>query len=289
MPIVATVLKSGGEFDVAHLSHFVRELALFTQRWTRRNNFVPPRLVCLTDLDPETLPPGVEAIPMVDAWPEPWTVLELFKPGLFEEGEAVLYFRLDVDLVGDFINVLDAVDALVVNRLRADTVDQAAFYLEDTAGVAVKIDTSDSAGISVANASALETFDEDVLAVIDVTDSAGLSLGDVTTTLAVTVVTADGGALSTGDVMTTLRVTSASVDTTSAAITEARLLKALLARTDTPTALITEARAIFARLARTDAPAVAIAEHSTRLPAIDIGPWEYVSLGTDIGAWEYVP
>jgi len=152
VPIVATVLKSGGEFTVDHLSHFVRELALFTQRWTRRNNFVPPRLVCLTDVDPETLPAGVEAIAMVDAWPEPWTVLELFKPGLFADGESILYFRLDVELVGDFLDVFDAVDTFGTKI--ANFADDLPLNFGETAAVAVAFAGTDGAAVSVDGATA---------------------------------------------------------------------------------------------------------------------------------------
>jgi len=285
VPIVATVLKSGGEFDVSHLHHFVRELALFTQKWTRRNNFVPPRLVCLTDLDPETLPEGVEAIPMVDAWPEPWTVLELFKPGLFAEGEAILYFRLDVELVGEFLPVFDAVDAIDIYRAEPHNFDELASGLTEAALVVDMISASASDALAVA-APGVATPVSDVLAV-GASDNTTLTTTEGTPTLdvALTVVdhaTVDEATLvlfaaldrvdtptaAIAELATILATRTARTDAPAAAIVETSTLLGILARTDAPAAAVTDAKALLGILARTDTPAATVTEAKTLLATL---------------------
>lgn len=91
---IACVLRSGGP--------------LYEPRWVerlRRNvaRHAPPhRFVCLSDVDVPC-----ERIPLVEGWPGWWSILEVFRPGLFSG--RVLYLDL-ADLIVDRIEPLAAGD-----------------------------------------------------------------------------------------------------------------------------------------------------------------------------------
>lgn len=91
---VACVLRSGGE--------------TYGPRWVyalRRglNEHLPDhRFVCLTDV--ESIPP-MWSRPLRYKWEGWWSKLELFRPGLFEAGERVLYLDLDTLIVGDLSEI----------------------------------------------------------------------------------------------------------------------------------------------------------------------------------------
>src|SRR5690348_15699725 len=111
MPTIATVYKTGGDFTPDHVRHFIEELALFTQKWTRRQGQAP-RVVCITDADPGDIPAGIEVIAMANDWPDEWAVMECFNTAAFAIDETVLFFRLDIDFIGELISMMDAVDGL---------------------------------------------------------------------------------------------------------------------------------------------------------------------------------
>lgn len=220
---------------------------------------------------------------MVDAWPEPWTVLELFKPGLFDEDEAILYFRLDVELVGEFLPVFDAVDAIEIHRFRAGTMDELATGFAETALVVdmISASASDALTIDVAGDVIPTGTTEDVLAVVG-SDSAALTTAEGVPTIDVAVAVVDHAtideatlvlfaALSRTDIpstavaeLATLLVTRAArTDAPTVAIAETSTLLSFLARADTPTAAVTEAKALLARLSRTDTPTAAVTQTAT--------------------------
>lgn len=65
---------------------------------------VPYRCVCLTD-DPSTLPKGVVAKAVPEGLQGWWNKVALFKQGMFEPGERVLYFDLDTIILGDIADI----------------------------------------------------------------------------------------------------------------------------------------------------------------------------------------
>lgn len=89
-PLVACVLRSGGDYDPGWVYALKRGVA--------RHLPGPYRFACLTDVS--SVPPQW-AFPLRYTWPGWWSKLELFRPGLFPEGELVLYLDLDTLVVGD--------------------------------------------------------------------------------------------------------------------------------------------------------------------------------------------
>jgi predicted O-methyltransferase YrrM len=80
---VVCVLRSGGIYGPEHVAWLRRQVA-----WQVKGDYV---FRCLTDV------PGVpDSIPMVDAWPNWWAKVGLFRPGLFTG--PVMYLDLDVVL-----------------------------------------------------------------------------------------------------------------------------------------------------------------------------------------------
>lgn len=101
---VACVLRSGGDFDMT----WVRKL------WTGVLRFLPrSRFSLLTDDANAALtftvntprPEAVDLNLLLYDWPGWWSKLELFRPGLFEPGERVLYLDLDTLPVGDLADL----------------------------------------------------------------------------------------------------------------------------------------------------------------------------------------
>lgn len=66
----------------------------------------PHKLWCITDdatKIPEWVDP-IEADPAVNGW---WNKIALFRPGIFPEGEQVLYFDLDTIITGDLTDIAE--------------------------------------------------------------------------------------------------------------------------------------------------------------------------------------
>lgn len=61
---------------------------------------VEGRFICFTD-QPHELPGHIHIRPLPDGVTGWWSKLALFQPGLFEDGDRVLYFDLDTVIVGD--------------------------------------------------------------------------------------------------------------------------------------------------------------------------------------------
>lgn len=90
MITVACVMRSGGRYTP--------DWAAKLQRGVRRHLSLPHRFVCLTDLPGLCEAQGVEAIPLVEAWPGWWSKICLFAPGLLTG--PTLYLDLDCIVVG---------------------------------------------------------------------------------------------------------------------------------------------------------------------------------------------
>lgn len=88
---IACILKAGGDFEERHVVRLRNALA--------RNLTLPYEFVCLTDR-PEEIP-GVKSIEILGSWNR----LELFRPGLFEEGR-VIYFDLDTLILQNIDDLL---------------------------------------------------------------------------------------------------------------------------------------------------------------------------------------
>ncbi len=105
---VACVLKSGGDFDRRWVD------ALEQGVWEKITE--PHRFVCLTDdadlLSQQTI--GIRAVPLLDGWPGWWSKIELFRPGLFPDGEPVLFFDLDTVILRDITHLAGAIDTDLV-------------------------------------------------------------------------------------------------------------------------------------------------------------------------------
>ena len=91
--MIVTVLRRGGIYTAAH----VHRLALQARHAAPGEAFV-----CLADQDV----PDVVTVRLAHAWPGWWAKLELFRPGLFPEGERLLYADLDTTLVGPLDDLL---------------------------------------------------------------------------------------------------------------------------------------------------------------------------------------
>lgn len=85
---VLTVLRTGGVYGADHVGK--------VERMVGRHLSLPFDFVCLTD------DPAVETgrIPLRWGWPGWWSCMEIFRPGLFEDGDRVFYLGLDTLVVG---------------------------------------------------------------------------------------------------------------------------------------------------------------------------------------------
>jgi hypothetical protein len=100
-PLTVACLFVRGEYP--YTVEYVDRLKAIVDRWIDR----PCRFVCLTD-QPDTMPDGVEAIP-VEKWPDCfayWTKLELFNPARQWSGR-VLYLDLDTLIVQSLAPIVD--------------------------------------------------------------------------------------------------------------------------------------------------------------------------------------
>lgn len=89
---VALALRSGGQYTAEH----ARTLAAAAMRYGA------DRVVCLTDR-------GIGSVPSVvmrHNWPGWWSKLEVFRPGLFEPDEKVLFLDLDTLILKPFRSIL---------------------------------------------------------------------------------------------------------------------------------------------------------------------------------------
>jgi hypothetical protein len=80
---IATVCRTGGRYTPDLVRWFRRQLA--------DNLRTPHEFLCLTD-KPDEVPGGVA---LRHGWPGWWAKMELFRPGLFADGQHVIYFDLD--------------------------------------------------------------------------------------------------------------------------------------------------------------------------------------------------
>lgn len=80
-PIIATVLRSGGEYTPEHVQKLRHAVATNLHR--------PHRFMCLSDMEV----PGIQVIPFAHDWPKWWGKIELFRPGIFSG--PMIYFDLD--------------------------------------------------------------------------------------------------------------------------------------------------------------------------------------------------
>lgn len=90
MNIVITVLRSGGEYNEEHAHALFRNLM--------RSLSIPFEFRVLTDSRDIT---GLISLPLLHNWPGWWSKLELFRPGLFQSDDRVVYMDLDTVLVGN--------------------------------------------------------------------------------------------------------------------------------------------------------------------------------------------
>lgn len=100
MTTIACVLKSGGIYTPEWVYALKRGIARHASDY---------RFVCLTDA--AGLPP-VWSVSLAYHWPGWWSKLELFRPGVFEDGERVLYLDLDTLVVGDVGELVSHDDGL---------------------------------------------------------------------------------------------------------------------------------------------------------------------------------
>lgn len=107
--------RSGGVYD----PEWVRRLERQAYEWGGVHRFC-----CLSDFDRSAFGPFVGVIPLEMGWPGWWSKLELFKPGLFERGDEILYLDLDTVIVGEFGFLWGAIDSVDLMVLRD-------FYLAD--------------------------------------------------------------------------------------------------------------------------------------------------------------
>ncbi|MGV2811729.1 hypothetical protein [Enterobacter cancerogenus] len=91
MTVIATVLRSGGEYRPEHV-----------QRLHAQFNGLPS--VCLSDVPV----PGVRTIPLVYDWPGWFAKMELFNPALI--GRDILYLDIDTLVVNNLANYLHDIE-----------------------------------------------------------------------------------------------------------------------------------------------------------------------------------
>ena len=92
--LIATVLRSGGQYTPAHAFRLQRQAAAVAPD-------VP--FVCLSD----DLVPWVEVRPLKHGWPGWWSKIELFRRDVFRAGTRVLYLDLDTTIIGSLDELLE--------------------------------------------------------------------------------------------------------------------------------------------------------------------------------------
>lgn len=97
---VACVCRSGEFYDInKYVAHLSRAVARHLTR--------PYRFVCFTNSD--TVPEGVDRVPLLHNWPGFWSKIEIFRPGVIT-GPA-LYLDLDTVICGSLDALADTVAA----------------------------------------------------------------------------------------------------------------------------------------------------------------------------------
>lgn len=87
---IATVLRSGGEYEKKHVVALQRQLLQFAPLY---------EFVCLSDVNIG----GVQCLPLERSYPGWWSKMELFRPDI---GGDILYMDLDTVVVGPLAGVL---------------------------------------------------------------------------------------------------------------------------------------------------------------------------------------
>lgn len=100
--IIACVLKSGGDYSVAHVISLYNSIVL-----SGNNNF---RFVCLTDFNFQI--EGIETIKLKHNWKGWFSKIELFRKDIFNE--PILYFDLDTVIVGKCLNLISSDGLLMI-------------------------------------------------------------------------------------------------------------------------------------------------------------------------------
>lgn len=123
MDILAAVCKSGGSFGLADVMLLRNRIRRVMPGFTPANDY---QIICLTDfphaaveasahdhldLDaPGDIPnPLVWFQRLIHGWPGWWSKIELFRPGLFSDGDRILYMDLDTVPVGDFSDLWNGI------------------------------------------------------------------------------------------------------------------------------------------------------------------------------------
>lgn len=70
------------------------------------------RFACLTDI--RFTIPGIEIIPLIHSWPGWWSKCEAFSDKTAPKGTRILYFDLDVIIVGDLSDIASRTERLIV-------------------------------------------------------------------------------------------------------------------------------------------------------------------------------
>jgi hypothetical protein len=126
MLTVVCVCRSGGDFDRSWVAHLERSCF----------NLLPDfhQFVCLTDIEMEG--PFIKTIPLEHGWKGWWSKIELFKPGLFEEGRSVIYFDLDTVITRNISHLFGAIDCdlLLLRDFYRPTTHRATGMMGWTAG-----------------------------------------------------------------------------------------------------------------------------------------------------------
>lgn len=95
--IIATVLKSGGIYDVEYVNRLANGI--------RRNTTVPYKFVVLSDIYEGYNDNVDEVFPLLDSLPGWWSKVELFRPD-FYPGEQILFFDLDTIILGNLDQIV---------------------------------------------------------------------------------------------------------------------------------------------------------------------------------------
>jgi len=102
--IVASVLRSGGVYDVTYVERLQKAVA----RHLRMKHL----FVCLTDVPISKFPGTIKTVSLIQRWPGWWSKMEVFR--LLGP---VLYFDLDTVIVADVTALAEQVTSLLPGRL----------------------------------------------------------------------------------------------------------------------------------------------------------------------------
>ena len=96
---IALVLKTGGDtYNYKYVNNLVNGI--------KEHTTIPTRIVCLTD-DSTGFDSRIdEVVEFKHNWPKWWGKIELFRPGVFPEGQNVFYIDLDTFIVGNVDDIL---------------------------------------------------------------------------------------------------------------------------------------------------------------------------------------